>query len=104
TSAWTLGLPTAGTTNVGIPLGLMSALRINELLATNSVGTDGLELFNPATNPPVAIGGMVFSQTNPMTNQAALRPNSFIDSDGFIQFLCVGDTNRGDHLEFKLSS
>jgi hypothetical protein len=103
-NTWKLGEPTPGATNVAITLGLAAALRINELLATNSLGSDWLELYNTPTNPPVAIGGMVFSQTNAATNLPALLPNSFIDADGFIQFLCSGDTNRGDHLNFKLSS
>jgi hypothetical protein len=101
---WTLGLQTPGTTNISVALGTPLALRINELMATNSLGDDWLELYNPATNLPVAIGNMVLSDTNNLTGLPALWPNGFIDSDGFVQFDCTGDTNRGDHLEFKLSS
>lgn len=101
---WTLGTQTPGTTNVSLPLGTPLALRINEILATNSLGDDWLELYNPATNLPVAIGNLVFSDTNNLTGYPALWPHGFIDTDEFIQFFCAGDTNRGDRLNFKLSS
>ncbi|MDB6035711.1 MAG: Spore coat protein CotH [Verrucomicrobiales bacterium] len=101
---WTLGLPTPGATNKYVVLGTPLALRINEIMATNSLGDDWLELYNPATNPPVNIGGMVFSDTNTATGRAGVFTNSFIDSGDFMIFLCSGDTLRGDHLGFKLSS
>lgn len=103
-NTWTLGKQTPGATNVSLPLGLAAPLRINEILATNSLGSDWLEFYNPSTNGPVAIGGMVFSQTNNLSGVIGLWPNGFIGSGDFIQFLCTGDTNRGDHLNFKLSS
>ena len=37
---WTLGLPTPGQTNKNTPLGTALALRINEVMATNSLGDD----------------------------------------------------------------
>jgi len=101
---WTLGLQTPGTTNINVALGTPNALRINEILATNSLGDDWLELYNPSTNLPVAIGYMVFADTNNLTGLPALWPNGFIDSDGFVVFSCSGETNRGDRLNFKLSS
>lgn len=104
TTNWTLGLPTPGATNSYVTLGTPLALRINEALATNSVGEDWLELYNPSTNGPAPIGGMVFSDTNNLSGFPGLWPNSFIDTDKFIQFLCMSDTNRGDRLNFKLSS
>ena len=103
-NTWVLGKQTPGATNVSLPVGVAAPLRINEALATNSLGDDWLELYNPSTNGPVAIGNMVFSQTNNLSGVAALPPNAFIDSGAFLQFHCSGDTNRGDHLNFKLSS
>jgi hypothetical protein len=103
-ATWTPGLPTPGTANQGVPLGLTGPLRINELMATNSAGDDWLELYNPGTNGPVAIGGMVLADVGDVSTVAAIWPNSFIDSGDFLQFLCVGSTNRGDRLDFKLSS
>ena len=101
---WTLGLQTPGATNISLALGTPLALRINEILATNSLGDDWIELYNPSTNLPVAIGNMVFSDTNNITGHPVLWPNAFIGTDGFVVFSCIGDTNRGDHLNFKLSS
>ena len=103
-ATWTLGLPTPGTANQSVPLGLTEPLRINELMATNSAGDDWLELYNPGTNGPAAIGGMVLADTDQVAGVAPLWPNSFIDSGGFLQLLCVGSANRGDRLDFKLSS
>jgi hypothetical protein len=85
---WTLGLQTPGATNVSVALGTPLALRINELMATNSIGDDWLELFNPATNLPVSIGNMVLTDTNNLAGIPALWPLGFIDTDGFVQMLC----------------
>jgi hypothetical protein len=101
---WVLGLQTPGTTNIMVQLGTPMALRINEIMATNSLGDDWVELYNPATNLPVAIGSMVLIDTNNLSGHPSLWPNGFIDTDGFVLFSCTGDTNRGDHVVFKLSS
>jgi hypothetical protein len=103
-ATWTLGRPTPGAANQSVALGLTAPLRINELMATNSTGDDWLELYNPGTNGPVALGGMVLADTDQVAGVASLWPNSYIDSGGFVQFLCVGSANRGDRLDLKLSS
>ena len=103
-AAWTLGRPTPGTANQSVPLGVTAPLRINELMATNSAGDDWLELHNPGSNDPVAIGGMVLADVQNVSAAAALWPNSFIDSGGFLEFSCVGAADRGNRLDFKLSS
>lgn len=104
TGNWTAGQPSAGSTNVAATLGSPVALRINELLATNSAGTDWLELYNPPTNPPVSLGGLVLADTNGPATVPGIAPNTFIASGGFTRFWCTGNTNKPDYLAIKLSS
>ena len=113
TGAWNLSQPSPLSTNKAVAAGTFgtpAALRINEWLATNSAGAnfDWLELYNPGTNGLVPLGGLVLSDmvSVPPSNAttAAIIPNSFIASGGFLRLWCDGSTNNGDHLDFKLSS
>ncbi len=115
---WSLANPSPGTANLAtnaLTLGTPFALRLNEWLPTNSAGADKdrLELYNPATNGPVRLGGpagvqITGSLTVPDTNTALIFSNSFIASGGFVRFTAdnkntlLGD--QADHLEFRLSS
>ena len=113
TGNWGLGQPSPLATNKAVSVsafGTNTALRLNEWLATNSAGanSDWLELYNPKTNGIVSLGGlvisdMIYSPATPVTT-ASIIPNSFIDSGGFIRFWCDGSTNKGNHLDIKLSS
>ena len=112
---WSLANATPNLANTAVTLGTPFALRLNEWLPTNSAGADKdrLELYNPATNGPVLIGGpagvqITGSLTVPDTNTALIFSYSFIASGGFVRFTAdnkktaLGD--QADHLEFRLSS
>ncbi len=115
TGRWSLANPTPNLANTAVTLGTPFALRLNEWLPTNSAGADKdrLELYNPATNGPVLLGGsngvqITGSLTVPDTNTALIFSNSFIASGGFVRFTAdnkktaLGD--QADHVEFRLSS
>ena len=113
TGAWNLSQPSPLATNTAVVAGTFGtniALRLNEWLATNSAGVnmDWLELYNPGTNGIVSLGGLVISDmvAGPSSNvtTAAVIPNSYIGSGEFLRLWCDTSTNRGDHLDIKLSS
>jgi hypothetical protein len=105
TGPWKLGLPTPANTNLPIAMGTTFALSINEWMAANSGGDDWLELYNPATNGPVSLGGLVLANTTNAARTARPIPElSFIGSGGFVRFW-ADDLAKKDasHLECKLS-
>ena len=116
TGRWSLANPTPGLANgAAVTLGTPFALRLNEWLPTNSAGADKdrLELYNPATNGPVLLGGPAGVQITaslivPDTTNALIFSNSFIASGGFVRFTAdnkntaLGD--QADHVSFRLSS
>jgi len=106
TGIWQLGPATPGATNQSVPLGSAFVLRLNEWLATNSLGPDLLEIYNP-TNLPLPLGGVIISgkTTSPSTS-APLPPLSFIEANSYFTFICdsLAGGNGADHLEFRLSS
>ncbi len=115
TGLWVLGNPTPFGANTAVALGTQFALKLNEWLPTNSAGfdRDRLEIFNPATNGPVALGGpngvlITGSLVVPDTNSPLVFSNSFIGSGGFVRFQCdnidPGLGDPADHLSFRLSS
>lgn len=101
--AWALTRPTAGTANLGQPIDLPSMLRINEWLASESVGPDWIELYNPAARP-VGLGGLVLSDMVTAPTNRAIPSLSFVAGNGFLQ-LFADDLASADasHLDFKLS-
>src|SRR5436190_10081470 len=74
---WVLTVPTLGATNVPVPLGNASALKINEWMANPSSGEDYFELYN-STNKPVAIGGMSLTDTRSNRGKFVIPSLSFI--------------------------
>src|SRR4051812_11599806 len=64
---WVLTTTTLGSANVPAVLGLRSMLKVNEVMANPSSGSDYFELFNP-TNKPIAIGTAFL--TDNITTQA----------------------------------
>ena len=103
---WTASSPSLGEPNRPLPLGDVSAVRINEWLADPEVAVndDFIELYNP--NPaPVDLGGM-FVTDNPVgwPDQHQLPPLSMVNARSVALFLADGNTDRGDdHLSFGLS-
>lgn len=101
--AWALTRPTSGAANLSQPTDPPSLLRINEWSASESVGSDWIELYNPA-NRPVDLGGLVLSDMAGTPTNRAVPPLSFVAGNGYRQFfaddLASADAN---HLDFKLS-
>lgn len=109
TGSWHLGHPSPGVTNLSLAatnFGTVRALRLNEWLATNSLGAafDWLEVYNPSTNRIVDASGLVISDVVTDITTPSLRPLSFIAPGDRYQFWCDGSTNDGNHLAIKLSS
>lgn len=110
TGTWQLSKPTPNDVNQSVVLGIPFALRINEWMATNSAGPDKdwLELYNPPTNGPVNMTGLIISGTTvtPSGDRAVMN-YSFIASGGFVRFWCSSPKAKDiqpDTLDFKLSS
>ncbi|MFM1768860.1 MAG: hypothetical protein RJA22_1389 [Verrucomicrobiota bacterium] len=106
---WQLGLASPSAANSSLAatnFGSLHAVRINEWLATNSLGPqfDWLELYNPSTNGIVDIS--LCAITDALTNLLApnVRPLSFIAAGDRFQFWCNDATNEGNELPIKLSS
>ena len=104
TGAWTLSAPTPGARNVGAPLGTGSALKINEWMADDLPKEDWLEIYN-GTNLPVALQGLVLTDSLAAPTNRAIPSLSFIGANGFTLFLADDLALPGaDHLDFKLSA
>src|SRR5437016_14431738 len=102
---WTLNQPTPRIANEAKPLGPLANLFLNEWMATNSSGSDWLEIYNPS-NAPVALAGVVLSSDLPpaVPLNRPIPALSFIDAAGFLQLKCVGNKAKSaDELDFKLS-
>jgi hypothetical protein len=104
---WQLGLPTPLSSNFPIVLGTPSVLRINEWMAANSGGDDWLEIYSPATNGPVSLGGLIIVDSTNAAEVASARPIpslSVMEPGGFIRFWADALASKdADHLGFKLS-
>ena len=104
---WTLTTPTPLRPNEAVALGLPSALRFNEWLATNSASADKdwFELHNSA-KLPVALGGLVFTDQLTTPDNRAAPDLSFVDGGGFLQFIAdnLEASEAADHADFRLSS
>jgi hypothetical protein len=108
-SLWKLCNPTPGDQNISVQMGNPLYLKINEWMATNSKGSDWIEIYNPRTNGPVDMSLMYFTSTkmDGTSNLATsvIPPYSFIDSNAFLLLWCDKDPEKGaNHLDFALSS
>ncbi len=106
---WSLAAMTPGAANQSVTLGVNLALRFNEWMATNSAGEDEdwVELYNPPTNGPVALGGLIFSDEAPPNppNEAAMKQLSFVAPGSFKRLWCDNAASKGaNHLPLRLSS
>ncbi|MGC9036561.1 MAG: lamin tail domain-containing protein [Verrucomicrobiia bacterium] len=109
TGIWKLGMPTPYTENVAVSLGNPIYLKINEWMATNSKGSDWIEIYNPRTNGPVDMSLMYFTSTkmDGTSNLATsvIPPLSFINSNAFLLLWCDKAPEKGaNHLDLALSS
>ncbi len=101
--AWALTRPTSGAANLSAPTDPPSTLRINEWLASESVGSDWIEMYNPA-NRPVDLGGLVLSDMAGAPTNRAVPALSFVAGNGYLQFLADDLASAAaNHLDFKLS-
>jgi len=98
--------PTPGGPNSGAaPTGDAANLRVNEWLASSSLGDDWLELYN--TDPlPVALAGLYLTDDPSIVGRTntLIRPFSYIAPGGFALFRASGNYNLGfNHTRFKIS-
>ena len=104
---WTLNQPTPGFTNVAQRTGDPRRLSINEWYANGDVrlAEDFIELFN-SDDLPVDFGDLFISDhPNPLPNQHAFTPLSFIAAHGHTKLVADGNDDAGaDHLNFQLSA
>ncbi len=105
--SWTLGQPTRGAANVTVPLGNVTALKINEWMPNPPGGEDDwFELFN-AGSQPVALGGLHLTDTTANPVKHTVRALSFIGSgtESWLKFIADDDTSKGaDHVGFRLGN
>jgi len=102
--AWGLALPTYGAANSAAPLGIATALKINEWLAGPITGNDWFEIYNPQTNP-VALGGLYLTDSLTRPTQFKIPSLSFIGGgpDGFLVMKADNSSITGpSHTNFKL--
>ena len=104
TGGWQLTVPTPALENQARELGLPSSLRMNEWMATNSMGDDWIELYNLSTNP-VALAGLVLTDKLTVApSNRAITNLSFIGAEDFLQLFASSLRKKdADHLDFKLS-
>ncbi len=103
-AAWDLCVPTFGSANIVAAQSPSVGVQINEWLTDERVGTDFIELFNPASLP-VNIGNHYLTN-NPVENitVSPLSPLTFIAPSGYVSFKADSDPQQGaDHLAFKLT-
>ena len=104
TGTWVLNVPTPAQANEARGLGLHSSLRMNEWMATNSMGDDWIELYNLSTNP-VALAGLVLTdKLSAVPSNRAITNLSFIGAEDFLQLFASSLRKKdANHLDFKLS-
>jgi Lamin Tail Domain/CotH kinase protein len=101
---FTLGQPTRAATNTAVAtFGTVSALRINEWLASPVSGDDWFELHNTDANP-VALAGLWLSDTLSSPRITRLPPLSFISGRGFIDLVADGSNTGSNRCNFKLAA
>ena len=96
---WQLTVPTPGALNLAATTPATTNLVLNEWLANSPPGGDDwIELFNRATDAPVALRGIVLATTNATF---PVRSLSFLSPRGWLQLFA--DKRPGPaHLDFKL--
>lgn len=101
-----LANPTSGTANTGpAQLGSANALRINEWLASDVNGDDGVELFNSGAQP-VSLTGLRLTDDPSLAgrNKFQVGPLSFIEPNGWVVWKADGNKGSGpNHLSFSLN-
>ncbi len=104
TGNFTLTQPTPNSTNAAVAtFGPVTALKINEWMASRTHGEDWFELYNTDLNP-VSLGGLYLSDApgNPLVTQ--IPALSYIGGKGFTDFTADGTTLGFHHCNFKLSA
>ena len=102
--AWTLTIPTPAAPNFAAQLGNISAVRINEWMASPGKGDDWFELWNPNAQP-VALGGLYLTDDLANRTKNKIPALSFlgVSTNGYQRFWADNNTAAGaDHANFKL--
>jgi hypothetical protein len=99
---WTLVVPSPGTANAAVSLGVATTLKVNEWMAAPFTGEDWFEIHNTGALP-VSLAGLWLSDTagSAITQVPDL---SFIGARGFTRFEADGLNDGANHANFKLST
>lgn len=104
TGAWQLNVPTPGTANQAQATVAPTALKVNEWMASPVSGEDWFELHNGGAGP-VALGGLLLTDSLNNPGLSPIPPLSYIPAGGFLKFDADQATNKGAlHANFKLSA
>lgn len=104
--AWTLALPTPGSSNIAAGVGSVADVHINEWAASVANGPDWFELYN-ASQKPIALAGLYLTDKLSNRTKHLIPPYSFmgVGTNGFLKFVADNDTSLGaDHVGFSLDA
>ena len=100
--AFSLNLPTRGAINTAAATGPLTNIRVNEWLATPTVGADWFELHNSG-NQPVLLGGNYVTDSLTNKTKQLITPLTFIGAGGWLQFIADSNSSLPGHVNFALS-
>jgi hypothetical protein len=105
TGSLTLTVASRGAMNAAAATGPLSAVRINEWLASPASGPDGFELYN--TSPlPVSLGGNYVTDNLTDKTKQLITPLTFIGGSGnpWLAFVADNSASQPGHVNFALSA
>ena len=102
--AFVLNVPTRAALNTAAATGTLTALRINEWLASPASGSDWFELFNTGTTP-ILLGGNYLTDTLSNKTKHLVTPLTYLDGSGAGRWLQIIADNSSlpGHANFALS-
>jgi hypothetical protein len=101
---WLLCEPTPSAPNSMALLGPITALKINEWMASSTTGPDWFELFNPSPLP-VLLSGLYLSDSAASRANTRIAPLTFIAAGAHRQFIADEDpAQNARHVNFRLSA
>ncbi|MCA9216405.1 MAG: lamin tail domain-containing protein, partial [Planctomycetales bacterium] len=101
---WNLSVPTLGSQNIAHPVTDSSDVVINEWLASGNVRVkeDFVELYNRSEFPADISNHFFSDRPFAIPGMSQLRPLSFIDANGYVDFIADGSVTPG-HIDFRIS-
>jgi hypothetical protein len=103
TGAFVLAVASRGSVNVAASAGPVSAVRVNEWLASPSSGPDMFELFN-TSSLPVLLGGNYVTDNLSDKAKQLITPLTYIGGSGWLAFTADNSASQPGHVNFALSA